>query len=100
MSTETFPFQSFPNAAASSEFGPASYRPIYGSGYIDHMMMVVPIDPYIGKADDIAQECRQQRHQLTDVISVRNMQLQYHNGNNDSEDPIAKCLQPSFFHDR
>jgi hypothetical protein len=62
------------------------------------MVMVVPIDPDIYEAEHIAEEDRQQWQQVFRPLPMRYMQLQDHYGDDDGDNPIAKCFEPSFIH--
>ena len=60
-----------------------------------HVVMVVPVDGEIDKAQDIAQKDGVQAPQRFDVFTVRNFELQNHDGDEDGQHAIAEGLGAS-----
>jgi len=58
------------------------------------MVMVVPVNTYINKADDIADKDRIKRQQRSDTIVMiaRHFYLQHHDGDDNSDNTIAEGL--------
>src|ERR1700734_2034381 len=79
------------------EIGPED-RTVDALRGIKHVMMIVPVNADIHKAQKIAYKDRQHRQQIMDIISMRNMQFQDHDRNDDRKYAIAKSLQTSLFH--
>ena len=61
-------------------------------------MMIVPVDPDIEEAQNIAQEHRPQLDKGLQVITVRNFHFQHHNGDDDRDDPVTERFESVFFH--
>src|SRR5579872_3845639 len=61
---------------------------------MQHVVMIVPIDPHIDEAEHIAQENRRERNEHSNAVSLRRLQLQHHNRDDDRNHSIAKRLKP------
>ena len=48
-----------------------------------HVMMIVPINSNIDEAENVAYENRKKQFERIKIISMRNLQFQNHNGNDD-----------------
>jgi hypothetical protein len=62
------------------------------------MMVVVPVDGYVDKAQHIAEKNRDHRCQGAEAGILRYLHLQYHDRNDDGDHPIGECQQPLLFH--
>jgi hypothetical protein len=62
------------------------------------MMMVVPINADVDKTQDVAEEDGQDRFESGEVGSVRDFQLEHHDGDDDREDTVAEGFEPGGFH--
>src|SRR5215211_7319983 len=65
---------------------------------LEHVMMIVPVDPDIEETQNIAQEHRPQLDKDLQVITVRNFHFQHHNGDDDRDDSITERFESVFFH--
>src|SRR6266508_5683279 len=79
------------------QVGP-EYRARDGSTGMQQVMVVVPVDADVHKTQDVADEHRKQRQQLSRAVAMRDLELQHHYGDDDRDHRIAKCLQPSRAH--
>src|SRR5688500_9967664 len=62
------------------------------------MMVVVPVDADIDKAEHIAYKYRKQGMQCVGIIPMRHFHFQYHNSDDDGNHSIAESFQPIFSH--
>jgi hypothetical protein len=62
------------------------------------MMVIVPVDPHVHEAEDIAEEDRQQRPERRQVLAVRNFQLQHHDRDDDGDHAVAERFEPVLAH--
>src|SRR5258706_7062251 len=62
------------------------------------MMVVVPVNPEIDKAQHVSQKFWQQWTQCGQGALGRRPQFQYHDRNDDGDDAIAECFKPSLAH--
>ena len=60
--------------------------------------MIVPVDADVDKAQHVAQENGKQRLQRFEIVAVRDLQLQHHDGDDDREHTIAEGFEPVLFH--
>jgi len=60
--------------------------------------MVVPVNPDIDEAQDVAEENRGHRLQGRETCSLRRLQLQHHDRNDDGKHPIAECFHAALSH--
>ncbi|OIQ80596.1 hypothetical protein GALL_376390 [mine drainage metagenome] len=60
--------------------------------------MVVPVDTDIDEAEHIAEKHRQQGQQCVEMLAVRHLQFQHHDGDDDGNHAITECLDASLFH--
>src|SRR3989441_12324522 len=67
--------------------------------HLKHVVMVVPVDAYVDKAEDIAQEDGKERPQCREVTAVRDLELQHHDGDDDCEHAVAERFKTSFWHE-
>src|SRR2546422_9051648 len=65
--------------------------------HLKHVVMVVPVDAYVDKAEDIAQEDGKERPQCREVTAVRDLELQHHDGDDDCEHAVAERFKTSFW---
>src|SRR5206468_2068481 len=61
---------------------------------LQHVMMVVPVDPEEHEAHDVAQEHGDQRSQRADVGSVRRTHLEDHDRDDDGDHAVAERFHP------
>jgi len=67
---------------------------------VKHMVVIVPVDADVHETQHVAQEHRQQRQQRIDRLTVRDLHLQHHDGDDDGDHPVAECFEPSLAHAR
>jgi hypothetical protein len=65
---------------------------------VQQEVMIVPVDAHVNKAEDIAEEYRQQRGQGLQGVAMRHLHFQNHDGDDDGQYAIAESFQPVFFH--
>src|SRR5882757_7903462 len=63
------------------------------------MMMVVPIDAEVNKAENVGQEHRQDWSKRCEIGTVRHLHFQHHNRDDDGDNAVAECLKPVRFHE-
>jgi hypothetical protein len=80
---ESLPFQSDPTAVFNTALAG-----------MQQMMMVVPVDPDVDEAQDIAQENRDQGYERAQGLAVRDFELQHHDGDDDGDDAVAEGFNP------
>ena len=61
-------------------------------------MVIVPVDANINEAQNIAEKCRNQITQCSQIGLMRCFQLQHHDGDDDGHYPITECFQSAFGH--
>lgn len=66
-------------------------------GRFEQMMMVVPIDGDIDEAQQISKKFRHERHEVGEVGAFGRMEFDDHDGNDNGEDAVAECFEPSAF---
>jgi hypothetical protein len=79
------------------EIGPKD-RSAYLLYGMKQMMMIVPVNADVDKAEHIAHEYRKQGVQRGRIISVRHFHFQHHDGDDDGDHAIAEGFQPILFH--
>ena len=62
---------------------------------VEEMMMVVPVDTDVNKAQHIAEEDGQQIAQVFQFHAMRDLEFQNHDGDDDGDHTIAECFQPA-----
>ena len=60
------------------------------------MVMIVSIDADIDEAQYVTQEHREQRRQRREIVTVRDLQFEHHDGNDDRKHTIAECFESGF----
>src|ERR1700744_3788549 len=65
---------------------------------MQHVMMIVPVNPHINKTEHITQENRQEWNERCNAVPLWRLQLQHHNRNDDRDPSIAKRLKPACPH--
>ena len=65
---------------------------------VKHVVMIVPIDGNIDKAQDISEKNWYEFHESMCVCTVGDFELQYHDSDDDSDDSIAKGFEAIFVH--
>src|SRR5262249_51884782 len=68
------------------------------SDRVQKMVMVVPINRQIDKAQDITGEMRKQIDKRLPICTVRHFQFQDHDRDDDGNDAIAECSKTIFSH--
>jgi hypothetical protein len=63
---------------------------------MQHVVVIVPVDPDVDETQDIAQKYGQKRHQRFHPGVVRYFQFQHHDRNDDGDDTVAESLESSF----
>jgi hypothetical protein len=61
---------------------------------LEQVVVVVPVDADIDKAQDVAQENRQQRFDRVPIRAVRHFQFQNHDRDDDGEHAITERFKP------
>ena len=61
---------------------------------VQQVMMVVPVNPDIDEAEAVVQEYGHQIMQRREGVAMGYMQLQHHDGDDDSKHTIAEGFQP------
>src|SRR5215472_5236826 len=67
-------------------------------GRLDHVMMVVPVNTQIDKAQYVGEKCGKHRVQSLPVCARRNSQFEHENRNKDGNYTIAESFEPCFAH--
>ena len=60
-------------------------------GRVQQVMVVVPVDPDVDEAQEVAHEQGDERLQVREVRAVRHLQFEHHDGDDDGEHAIAEC---------
>jgi len=74
-------------------------RPGDASRGMQHMVVIVPVDPYIQEAQHVAEENRKQRAQHRNAFALRHLHFQHHDGDDDRDYAVAESFQAPFAHD-
>jgi hypothetical protein len=69
-------------------------------GGVQHVMVVVPVDPQEHEAQHVAEEHGQERLQGSEVGTVRDLQLQHHDRDENRDHAIAEGLQARLAHEK
>src|SRR5690348_4556845 len=77
--------------------GPQDYAPHPDDG-VQQMMMVVPIDRDIHKAEHIAEKHRHQPAERTPIGALRHLQFQHHDRDDDGDNAVAESRQTVSWH--
>src|SRR6266850_5777557 len=72
--------------------------PVHTRTGMEHMVMIVPVDTDVYKAEDIAQKHGSDRRERSETGAVRNFHLKHHDGDDDRDDAIAERLEPVLAH--
>jgi hypothetical protein len=62
------------------------------------MVVVIPVDADVNKAENVAQKHRNRRAKRFKRGSSRHPEIQDHDCNNDGEDAVAESFKPPFIH--
>src|SRR4030095_1800314 len=73
-------------------------RAVHAEGNVEHVVMIVPVDPEIDEAQHVGQELRQHRAQRGEIGSLRCLQLEHHDRDDDRDHAIAERFEPARFH--
>src|SRR5271169_90796 len=60
--------------------------------------MIVPVNPDIDEAQDVAEENRDHRLQGREICSLRRLQLQHHDRDDDGKHPITERFHAALSH--
>jgi len=71
--------------------------PIHVLNRLQQMVVVVPVDAYKNKTEQINQQGRDQGPQSAPVRSMRDLDFQHHDRDYDGDHAIAECFHPPFF---
>lgn len=63
-----------------------------------HMVMIMPIDSDIDEAQHVPEEYWYEFSKCMQISTVRDFEFEYHDGDDDSDDAITKCLEAVFVH--
>src|SRR4051794_24750572 len=66
--------------------------------YMEHMVVVVPVDCDIDETEDVAEKHWNKRHESRQVRIVWHLHFQHHDGDDDGDHSIAECLESSLAH--
>src|SRR5438128_396336 len=66
---------------------------------LKHVVMVVPVNTQVDKAEDVAQKDRNQGPQRSQVAAVTGPELQHHDCDDDRKHAIAERFKTSLWHD-
>src|SRR5215207_9067629 len=64
--------------------------------HLQQVMMIVPVDCDIQKAEDIAEKGGRKGDECAQIRPVRRLQLEHHDRDNDGDHTVAECFQPAF----
>jgi hypothetical protein len=62
------------------------------------VMVVVPINAHVDEAQNIGQKARRDGGKRRGVATVRHVQFQHHDGDDDGDDAITECGEAIFSH--
>lgn len=65
---------------------------------VEQMVVIVPIDPDINKAENVTQKDWAKRGQRLEGGVMRHFEFQHHNGDDNGENAIAKGFEAAFGH--
>src|SRR5438270_7738678 len=71
---------------------------IHAAGCFEQMMVIVPIDAQVKETHHVAQKNRQERFDRRPIRSVRHLQLQQHDREDDREHRIAEGFESVLVH--
>ena len=63
-----------------------------------HMMVIIPVNTQVNKAEDITQKYWYNWFQICKFTSMRRFHFQYHDGYNNRNYTVAKCFYSAFCH--
>ena len=67
-------------------------------GDLQHVVMVVPVDPQHHEAEEIGEEGRNKGAQRLEVRAVRRFELKHHDGDEHRHHAVAERFEPRFRH--
>src|SRR6185295_3667594 len=65
---------------------------------VQHVMMVVPVDPYVDKAQHITKKHRNERYEVLRRMAMGNLQFQDHDSDDDGDHCVAERFQSALAH--
>src|SRR5436190_2509009 len=65
---------------------------------LQKVMVIVPINAHEGKAEHVAHERRDNRHQGTELSLTRGLQIEHHDGDDNRQHAVAEGLESSLAH--
>src|SRR5882672_1413795 len=67
---------------------------------MQHMVMIVPVNAHVGKAQYVAEKQWGHRQQRIEGYPMRSLQFQHHDGDDDGNDAVAERFEPTAIHHR
>src|SRR5438045_3573024 len=71
---------------------------IYAARCFEQMMVIVPVNTEVKETQHVTQKNRQQRFYRRPIRSMRYLQLQHHDGDDDRQHTVAKCFESVLVH--
>lgn len=65
---------------------------------MQHVMMVIPVDPDMDEAENVADEDRPERKKIPQAVSMRRVEFQDHDCDEDGDDAVTEGFEPVFSH--
>jgi hypothetical protein len=65
---------------------------------VQQVVMIVPINAEVNKAEDVTEKHGQQRLQGGESGAMRHFQFQHHDGDDNCQHAVAECFESAFGH--